>query len=235
MKIFIYLPIIFLATSCTQYYYMPTMQNVPLFNNEKEIKATAGIDEHATNYQIAYSINKHIAVQCNGMHMSSEVKLLEGGVGYYNNLDKYIVFETFAGYGYGQVFDFNLKRLYVQPAIGFSSKWFDCGLSVKFANLRYNFIHPINQNNYVNSTINEPNAKLGNTVTTTLIITNTNYIFAEPCLTLRTGYKYVKLQYQIVKANMLNNLPLKHIQFNQSLSIFISLPLGWESPLNPED
>jgi hypothetical protein len=57
---------LFAFTSCSHYYYIPPTQNIPLFTEKKEIRATASLgggDEINTfDLQAAYAITNRFAV-----------------------------------------------------------------------------------------------------------------------------------------------------------------------------
>ena len=60
-----------LVTGCTQYYYVPNIQNVPLFREKNEYRATvaigAGDESSCTEIQTAYSVTDNIGVMANFM------------------------------------------------------------------------------------------------------------------------------------------------------------------------
>lgn len=210
----------FLLTSCKTYYYMPTMQNVPLFKEKKGVYISIGGDEHNMGcLQGAYSLTDHIGTQFTYMSRNNHNDyIFEGGIGYFLRYKDNLAFETYGGYGSGMVarnrenINMDLKRIYLQPSLGYTSEIIDIIFTLRFTEVNYN----------VNYSNNMPQT---NTVDPDLyIMDKQNYFFCEPGFTVRLGYKYIKLQYQYIKANKLNSDVLKYINTNNSVSIIFNLP-----------
>lgn len=102
--------VIFSLSSCTHRYYMPNIQNVPLFKEKNEVRVMAalstGEDVGAFEIQTAYSITNKFAVMGNFMaasgsssRYSAEGTYGDVAFGYYKSLNKYFVFETYGGLG----------------------------------------------------------------------------------------------------------------------------------------
>ena len=208
-------PISFIMFSCETYYYVPTMQNVSLFKEKNELHASYGGDEYNLScFQGSYSITDHVGTHITYMSSSDHNDyLLEGGMGYYLRYEKYLAFEAFGGYGHGMVEGYNMNRLYIQPTMGFVSDFLDIVFTPRFTKVNYKsniegyFLQPYPYKNEINN------------------IDKQSYYFFEPGVTIRLGYKYVKLQYQSIQANKLNSAALKYLNTNTSLSVLIILPL----------
>jgi len=241
MKKSIFLCIIIAASSCTSHYYMPTAQNVPLFTEEKQLQVSYGMDEYMTNSQIAYSVTNHIAFQANsayedpGKFTKSAYVFYELGLGYFNNFDNklfvttgtkspkrkvHLVYEVFTGYGFGTLNRGNdegnpsadISRVYFQPAFGLKTTWFEIAFSSRFSRVNYD----LHGNGIYNINEMELNVFDGS---------ETHYFF-EPCLTIKMGFKHVKIHYQILKAKQLTNYFVYNpITENQAISIVATLPL----------
>lgn len=169
--------------------YVPNVVNVPLHNNKDELQIAcytgiAGIDP-----QISYAISDDIALMCNGSFVRrGEIgsdnfrhqNFLELGLGYFSSISKKGRFEVYGGGGYGSLQskysgslwddynDVSLIRYFVQPAIGIRSAFGDISFASRFV-----FVH-YNQANIV---------AMG--------------AFAEPVITMKVGYRYVKAVAQL--------------------------------------
>lgn len=99
-------------SSCTHYYYMPNIQNVPLFKEKNEFRILGALSTgeyiEAVEVQSAYSITNKFAVMGNFMSASGSYSSSsnsgsgshgEVGFGYYKSLNKCFVFETYGGLG----------------------------------------------------------------------------------------------------------------------------------------
>jgi hypothetical protein len=222
MKQFILLTFLFCIVGCESYYYMPTMQNVPLFKEKKEIYASFGLDEHSMAcFQGAYSISNHIGTQLTYMSRNKyDDYLVEAGIGYYLRYAQYFAFETYAGYGHGivdnnsSILTLGLNRLYLQPSIGFTSKFFDFAFTPRFTKVDYKL--------KFNGTISSQYAYQYDIYN----MDKHSFYFYEPGITIRIGYKYVKLQYQLIQAKKSDTYTLKYLNTNNSFSLLINIPLS---------
>lgn len=192
-----------LTTGCSHYYYAPNMQNVPLFHEKNEVRATVAAttsDElNGTELQAAYSLTDHIGIMANFMtvnggdaYNSGKGRYGEGGAGYYLPFAEKGVFEIYGGFGGGKAVnyydasswsDLRLNKYFVQPGIGFSTDYFDAVISVRVALLHYTSIRTSN-----------PNSNIPEDVY--YIVAHRNSLLYEPGITLRGGWKYIKLQTQ---------------------------------------
>ena len=121
-------------------------------------------------------------------------RLFEGGVGYYRSVSERFVFETYGGAGFGSVTHLHGKdpgkasvdaqRVFLQPAIGFTSNWFDAALSLRLCGLHYSSI--------------AERLTDGRDLDAAQALEDARSSFlAEPSLTVRAGWKYFKLQLQL--------------------------------------
>jgi hypothetical protein len=174
--------------------------------------------------QGAYGLSDKIALQLNTDWVSSpdgsssgSGHLIELGAGYYKNLSKHFVFETYGLVGFGslkyednhtshQEINANFFRIGVQPSISFSSKYFVASLSGRLANLNYNSVS-------------------GNHIDVDYLKANNSYWLIEPALTLQGGLKNIKIQLQYqISENMTDHY------FSQDYGLF---SLGLKVNLNP--
>lgn len=205
-------------SSCTHYYYIPAVKNVPLFKEKNEVRAMVayGGGEYisATDVQAAYSITNHLAVSTNLMFAqgggrdsvdNGRGQYFDFAVGYFTPIDKHFIFEVFGGVGTckqthiyslytNQTARLMYSTIFVQPTLGFTVSGFDCALTPGFTKLHfskvdYNFRNIIDDNG---------------TVLANIARRRTALLF-EPCITLRGGWKYLKLQTQFMASYDLSN------------------------------
>jgi hypothetical protein len=200
-----------LLSSCTHYYYVANVQNVPLFKeiNEFRISGSVGSGDESTSIEVqtAYSVTDKIGVMANymsakGGNISSNNygsgNYFEGAVGYYKPFSRFGVFETYAGLGfsnqhheYGNFYynqsignsDLSSAKFYIQPSLGFTSKFFDIAVSTRISALTFN----VKSNNVRddNDLFNELNS-----------LSTQIHGYIEPAVTIRAGWQYLKVQFQ---------------------------------------
>jgi hypothetical protein len=154
------------------------------------------------DFQGAYAVTDKIGVMANvyfagaADRMTGDEgrgRLFEGGVGYYRPVNARSVFETYGGAGFGtltlergdgsRTASINGQRVFVQPAIGFTSKWFDAAVSLRLCGLHY-------------SDIPEDLSDARDIDAARELAEMKSSFLAEPALTLRGGWNYLKLQFQ---------------------------------------
>jgi len=217
-----------LLCSCTHYYYVANVQNVPLFKEKNELRlsgAYAEGDESACiEAQAGYSITDKIGVFADFMsgkggdvsgNNFGKGNYLEGAIGYYKPTGKFGVFEIYGGLGgcnqhheysgsqynnitssyenvsYGSA-DLSYLKFFIQPSYGITFNVLDVALSTRFCNVYYNRM----DNNALG------NAGEYNNLYT---LANTNHFNVEPAITVRGGWKNIKLQFQAEYAGLVNN------------------------------
>jgi hypothetical protein len=224
-----------LLSGCRSLYYAPNAQNVPMFKEKNEVRLSSAYslssDASETNkiegleIQGAYAAGKHFAIIANGYFARSiegndeyEVgtwkqngNLVECGAGYFKPFsNNRLVGEVYGGFGGGKISNryideydptlnkassVNFKRYFVQPSIGYSASYWAVAFSLRFALLTYD---------------HKPEIGLG-----------TSYVLAEPCFTIRSGFKGLKIQSQIQFSNNITDpgFPQHHFQFNTGLCL----------------
>jgi|GEM_PF-634636 len=206
--------------SCTHYYYVPNQHNVPLFKEKNEVRISGAllVNDEVTgcDVQTAYAMTKESAIMANALVVNPGSKegrgqLYELGAGYYkpiptglSMLDKKFIFESYGVLGLGNATNYydrypsgistNLFKAYVQPSIGYTTNFIDLIFSAKIG-----AIHTFGiRRNMADTTYNDlvqNNSSIGSDLST-LQLNRTAFIF-EPALTLRLGFKYVKLHFQV--------------------------------------
>ncbi len=227
----------FTLNSCTHYYYIPNAQNVPLFREKNEFQGTlmvgGGNDISTAEVQAAYSITDNLALMTNFMSAKGGEKsndewgkgsYIDGAIGYYKPFNEVLVAEVYAGLGTctqhhvystdnykNGTADLSFMKYFLQPSIGATFKAFDIAVSTRLSRLSFydieNNITMDNQALYYVDTIAQ---------------NKTSYLF-EPALTIRGGWKYVKLQLQFSSSKNLTHPNLRFEDSNVSLGLHFTI------------
>jgi hypothetical protein len=230
-KILINLFILVSMSSCTHYYYMPATQNVPLFKEKDEYRASISLgtgDETTTaDIQTAYAFNDKFALMTNFMlawggddHDGGKGQYIDAAFGYFQPLGKHGVFEIFEGIGgskqhhqyVGQSLskgtaDLSFTKIFIQPSIGLTYNAFDIAFTSCFSNINF---HKVDNNI-------DPSVR--DYYLVDLISRNKNSFLFEPSLTIRGGWKNVKLQLQAGLSQNLFNAALDFETFKLSVGL----------------
>jgi hypothetical protein len=196
-----------LLSSCATTMYTTNAVNAPLLKEKGEVK----INITQNDLQAAIAVSDNIGIMANGYYKNYEGSnnyqhgggMGELGIGYLLNSESHLVMETYVGGGLGKIhkqeqfnntandtymasFDVNAMKGFVQTNLGYRSKYFDVALTPKFSFVKYsNF----SQTNYSNEQLKKD--YLDNNR-----LTDPLFVFAEPAITVRGGYKFIKLQAQ---------------------------------------
>lgn len=228
-----------LMSSCSHYYYVPGAQNVPLFRDKNELRLSGsygvGLETEGINIQAAYALTDKIGIMTDFIsakagnpydHNYGKGNYFDGAVGYFKPLDKYGVFEIYGGLGRGDQYheygsfynnqstgnaDLSFTKLFIQPSFGFTSDYFDIALSTRLSRISFNIL----ENNISGNT--DSYNKLS-------ALSDKSHLFLEPGITLRAGWKSVKVQVQAVYSRYLNN-PRLYIgeEYHISLGFYCTL------------
>lgn len=186
--LFITLFIGLILPSCAPQY-IPSTVNTPIINGPKELNVHANLGISGFDPQVSYSINDKFAVMLNGsfsnwensntgnFHKHNYGELMGG---YYYAAQKHLRLSIFGGIGAGKLESSNTSTLWtlgvdvlqrkivLQPSIAYSSDVFDIAFTPRFSQLN---IYQRQANSL-------------------------NYFFLEPVVTLKFGYKYLKITTQ---------------------------------------
>lgn len=235
-----------LLSACSHRYYLPNVHTVPLFKEKNECQllvATGGGNEiSATEVQAAYAVTNHIAAMSSVMFAKGgdvsknnwgKGYYVEGGMGYYKPLENYAVIEIFGGFGaseqhhqyeytsvsfwgggstkYTGTADLSFTKVFLQPSFGLTFKNFEFALSTRLSYLSF-----YNINNQIDKRSIEFNYL-------DTISQNRNSLLLETALTIRGGWKYVKLQLQIGGLNNFTKPGLRFSTSYSSLGLYLSI------------
>jgi hypothetical protein len=161
------------------------MVNTPMLSNKGELQVSINSGISGFDPQISYAITDHIGVMLNGSFSDRtsdstndyhKHQFVEIGTGFYKKIGELGRFESYGGFGLGNTegdysstlwsshANAQFFRIFIQPSIGLATPYFDGGLATRFV---------------VVSMTQDPNKSTG--------------LFFEPVITLKLGYKYVKL------------------------------------------
>ncbi len=225
--------IVVLLNSCATTMYTSNTTNVPLLKEKGEIK----LNVTQNDLQVAFAFTDHIGVMANGFYKNYKASdnykhnggLGELGVGYMLNHKDHLIVETFVGGGLGKVykqeqftdntnniylanFDANATKAFLQSNLGYRSKYFDVALTPKFSFVKY---HNFSHTNYTDQQLQDN--YLDNRLTDPL------FVFAEPAITVRGGYKFIKLQAQYGVTLNLGGQNIKRTSDFASLGLVVDI------------
>jgi hypothetical protein len=252
-----YLLLALLLVGCNRYYYRPNAVNAPLFTGGGQAHLAAGgivSGDNSSNsngnksswnstffdLQASASPINHLAVlldystyrystsnpDADG-NVNASAHLLEGAIGgYYAKGRKFkLVTDLFVGYGAGPIrsdVNMNVSRLFIQPGIGVHSPFLDAGFNLRISSVNY---YRFDANGHDDAYLQDHSLIDGGGTR----IDGRTYTFAEPSFTLRTGYRFVKLQMQAVLAQNLNIVPWHYNAFMYTVGLYFSLEDLWKS------
>jgi hypothetical protein len=234
-----------LLSSCTHYYYVANVQNVPLFREKNELRLSGsygiGDESESAEAQVAYSVTDHFALMANFMSAKGgdvtskdygKGSYFEGAIGYFRPAEDWGVFEVYGGVGgswqhheytgttysgssgfnniYQGSSDVSFMKLFIQPSFGITLNFLDVALSTRICNITYTSLI----NNAVGNTYEYQ--KLYD-------IDQKSHFNIEPAITLRAGWKNLKVQVQAEYAGLLNN---PGVDFGEEVHLSIGLNIA---------
>jgi len=224
--------------SCSHYYYVPNVQNVPLFKEKNEYRLSGsyglGTETSCLEVQGAYSVTGNFGIMTNfmaakGIENSAESwakgTYLDAAIGYYEPLLKSGVFEIYGGVGGSKQHHQYRSKIYdpSNPAhnnfnAGTSDESFikifiQPSIGMTFKGFEFAFSTRFNRLSF-NKMENKIDITSNKYEFDKLYATarHKNFLFFEPALTIRGGWQYLKVQLQGATASYLNN---EHYQFDQ--------------------
>lgn len=227
-------------SSCTHYYYAPNGTNVPMFRERGEARLNIGAntaDEiNGTEVQAAYTPVNHFGLMLNYINVHGgdagdqpvnfgKGHQAEGGAGYYLPMNK-AVFELYAGFGGGNVYNkydsfytssVNFSKFFLQPAIGYTTDYFDAIFSMRLAVLSTS----LKQTDYP---LNNGSDNAGDLV---YLSTNRKFLLYEPGITLRAGWKFIKVQTQWNISLNASGSRLRQEKSTFNIGVYLSLAPRW--------
>lgn len=224
-------------SSCSRYYYQANPVNAPMLSKQHDANVTASVDDWSEsrtfNLQAAYSPVNYVGIiggwsnfnyrttspEPEKGDVNAHARLLEiGAGGYYpvfnNGRGLELIADTYVGYGGGALnsdVNMDFSRTFIQPGFNLSTPYFDAGVHARFSGIKYrNFDSNGRDEEYIRRQGLEG-------------ITDTRHYFFEPTLTLRGGYKFVKLQAQLVGVVPLGQVDWHYNESQFTLGLYFSI------------
>lgn len=197
--------------------YVPLTQNAPLFDSNKQVKASGFLGTNHVELQIAHNPAEHFAFVAN-VDFGSGISVYNGALGIYGHCnDMTWRYELFGGYGYNTNVSYNngnilspsqkisydvngqYQQFYLQPSLGFFSRIHMYRISYSFSlSTRISYLY------FADYLFREKDLALS-TAALPVYKTNKEYndkgVYAfEPCLSNKVGIKnvYAILQVQSI-------------------------------------
>ncbi len=223
----IFVSFFFLTFTACKVSYIPSMHNVPSLKQKNDVQLSASL----SNFQGAYAVTDNVGLildaQISGFGKSSGTdvtytkrrQFIEGGAGYFKQMDDNNIFQCFGGAGYGIVsfdnvyssytehYKASATKIFIQPSFGYSDKNFDVAFAVKAMSMKFFGVDTTNYSVYSLKSDDLYN------------IDKHPYIFLEPSLTARAGSENAKVFLQLLYSNKMNAEPIRYYSLNFYLGI----------------
>jgi hypothetical protein len=215
-----------LFCSCTHYYYVPNLQNVPLFKEKNEIHLSGsyggGMHSNSIEVQGSYSLPYNIGLMANYLHGRGgdfsnndygKGNYFEGALGYYKPFKEFEgVFEIYGGIGSGnQHHEYSSRHFdqweYYRKYDGSS----DLSFSKLFLQPSFGLTFDMFDVALSTRICRLSFTDIKNSITDSVEVDKVNYLsdkshyFIEPAVTLRGGWKYIKFQFQLAYSGYLGH------------------------------
>lgn len=200
-----------LLSGCINSYYVANSHNVPLLTEKKDIRATVNYYWTSVDFvsripgfeaQGAYALTNHIGIMGSFLTAGQILDTTtfhatygDLGVGYFfTDKSKKFVAEVYGVYGLGSAKNgfgslvtssTDFSKLFIQPVIGYKSRYFNAALSWRIASISHSSLN-------VSGTLPTTGQ-----VSFDLLKNRPTYTVSEPALTLRAGDDILKFQLQL--------------------------------------
>ncbi len=223
---------------CSPIYYVPKTQNVPLLNHKGNVNFSLLHSEYNYEFQSSLAVTDNVGVILNAAYAegsysgeknlrpSGEGKDVCGelGIGYFERVGNLFIYEIYGLYALGQMENIFPAPMYkntvgfirsdytkysLQPAFGLASANLEVAVSSKLTYLNFSNIignaifYDKNQIVYLND--------------------NRSNVIVEPALTIRMGFKNVKIQGQLSLSYNLSNRLFYQEEYLLSFGAYFSL------------
>ena len=215
-----------LSSSC-HLLYLPNQVNAPMLTDKNDLSGNISLGLSNLNLQAAYSPVKNVGLMINyaggkdinsdNDNISNSYSFIEFGAGYYKPIGKSLLFDIYGGYGVGDAKTFDAvwdesttingkySRIFIQPSITFSvSEAFDANLAIR------------------------PVFILMEKTTDNYTRTQSGSTFLEPVLTLKYGWKYIKIINQLGFSLPTQQVDYAFNPFILSVGINFQLKSSWK-------
>ena len=224
----------FLFPACTPYYYLPTKQNVMVFEKKGDVilSANLGFNDFA-GLEGGYAITDNI-----GLYSSFNAFDISNTAANSQNLSDFIwdneivLFKKYnsglytgvnIGVGFGELdannpyYVLGLNRQFVQPVLGYTfDKRFDFAISSRLTRLNYSIKSLIDISS-------EYDKFMFNSYFDVNELSKSSYFFIEPALTFGLNYEFLKVKFQYSLAHELFSKNLSYISNNLTTTVSFNL------------
>jgi len=197
-----------MLSGCSHYYYLPSSPNIPLLTQQGDWRASiagyqggSGSTIPGFELQGSYAISNKIGLITNLLTVSKtegseygKGSYFDLGAGYYKaSKSGHFVYEIYGVLGVGHAENgfanlgssrANFSKIYIQPIIGYKSKYFDAGFTWKLASQRFSAVQ------YTGTLDSFELDRLTN------MQSNPDSFLSEPGFVVRVGIKNIKAQFQ---------------------------------------
>lgn len=202
----------------------------------------------STDVHVAYSPIEHLAVMgnFNWLNPSQQRTTLqdfgmdavfaEGALGYYDSWNESFGFDIYAGLGVvengvsylynyssgvpNNTVDFNYSRIFVQPAIAYTSQFFDAQFALRGSQVIYGMVDTDTLSN--DTFIDLPPSE------------GDQFFLLEPGITLRGGYRHIKAQVQLSTSFNLQGVYLPRDYFSISFGLVFNFKPSFRDMPKPD-
>ena len=215
----------YLCSSC-HLLYLPNQVNAPMLTDKSDLSGNISLGVSNVNLQAAFSPLNNIALMLNyaggktsntdNSSITNSYDFLEFGAGYYRPIAKNMLFDIYGGYGvgmartYADVWDAatsvkgKYSRIFIQPSLTISAgDVFDANIAIRPVLI---FMEKTTDND---------------------LPTHSSKIFLEPVLTLKYGWKYIKIVNQLGFSRPISNLDYNYNPFILSVGVNFQLKSSW--------
>lgn len=162
-------------------------------------------------------------------HKSDIATLGDLGLGIYRKLTegstgKKLIVETYGGVSLANIrtdVNMDLTRYFIQPGLTFKSYYFDTSIQIRYSGLQYrNF----DANGHNEAYLIEKSLIYDNGTR----IDDQFYVFVEPALTIRGGYKFIKAQLQVAHSGTSYYIPWYYKSSTVTLGFALDIEEFWQ-------
>lgn len=221
--------------SCSPTFYMPNTQNVPLHTAKGQTNILGSANGDMVDLQLSHALGDNFGVMLNGALVPEQTNVngnggkgafVEFGGGYFKPISTNFLFEVYGMAGFGSmknintsqvaeypnttgIFESNMSRIAIQPAFGYTSRYFSAAVSSRMGSINY---------------MNPKGSMIWNNIDQIKRFTDKNsYFMIEPALTLRGGLEKVKIQLQIQKSFNVSEKDFPQKTESASLGLILNL------------
>jgi hypothetical protein len=205
LKILYYIIVPFISllfSNCSKTIYIVNQQNIPSFEKEKEFKASASLGMQGEvgiggNLNMAYAIDNKFATIAGASFLSEGIFLKTNGfysylgIGYYKSLNRQFVFESYMGYGHGNIKNNAYDNTRLFNHISYHNFFNQSSITYKSSDNIFELAFSLRTNQVLSrfNVLNEYDLEVYKS-----IIYDPNSILLEPNLTFRVGFDIIKVE-----------------------------------------